>query len=75
MKQASALIAEVMGLRDDIKAALGARIQYLKVEGDNQIVIDAIKGLAHAPWKIQTLTQDIRVMLSNFHHISFTHIY
>jgi len=47
VEQASILVAEVMTLRDEMKAALEAQIQYLQVEGDNQIVIHTFKGIVH----------------------------
>jgi len=31
--------------------------------GDNQVLIQALKGEAHTPWKIQTLIADIKIYL------------
>ena len=64
-----------MTLRNGIKAALDADINYLEVEVDKQILNNTIKGFTHAPWQIQTLIQHIKLMILRFQHISFTHIY
>jgi len=53
-----------MALRDGMTAALEAQIQYLQVEGDNQIVINALKGIIHIPWEIHTLIQDVKSVIS-----------
>ena len=46
IEYASVLVAKATTLWDDTKVALGTHIQYLEVEGDNQIAKDAINGLS-----------------------------
>ena len=58
-----------MALRDGMKATLEAQIQYLQVEDDNQIMINALKGIVHIPWEIHTLIQDVKSMISQFQSI------
>ena len=64
-----------MALRDGMTAALEAQIQYLQVEGDNQIVINALKGIIHIPWEIHTLIQDVKPIIPQFRSIYFTHVF
>ena len=40
-------------MRDDIKAALEVGYQYIQIDGDNLIVIQAGQGVIHIPWRIQ----------------------
>ena len=62
-------------MRDGIQAALATGYHHLIVEGDNNIVIQAIQGQIHIPWQIQTLIRDIHNMLSPSVHCLFHHIY
>ena len=62
-------------MRDGIKAVLATGSRKLLVEGDNKIVIQAIKGQIHTPWQIQTLIQDIRNMIPPYVDCLFQHIY
>uniref|UniRef100_A0A7C9DFJ2 RNase H type-1 domain-containing protein n=1 Tax=Opuntia streptacantha TaxID=393608 RepID=A0A7C9DFJ2_OPUST len=75
LEDAPILVAEATAMRDGIKAALATGSRKLLVEGDNKIVIQAIKGQIHTPWQIQTLIQDIRNMIPPYVDCLFQHIY
>ena len=75
MKHASVIVAEATSMRDGISAALNAGFRKILVEGDNQIVINAIQKQMHTPWQIAPLLEDIRNMITRCESISFTHIY
>jgi len=62
-------------MRDGLQAALALGCHNLIVEGDNQIVIQAIQGKIHIPWQIQTLIRDIHNMLPSTVHCLFQHTY
>ena len=53
-------MAESHALRDGIEAALNAGYSTLDIEGDNSIVIAAVKGDIGVPWRIKTVIYDIR---------------
>ena len=75
MEDAPILVVEATAVRDRIKAALATGSRKLLVEGDNKIVIQAIKGQIHTPWQIQTLVHDILNMIPPYVHCLFQHIY
>ena len=75
MYDALILVTEATTLRDGLKAALDAGMMYLHIEGDNRMVIQAIKGKIHIPWRIQMLVHDSRTMLSSFTSPTIQHIF
>ena len=72
---ASILVAEATAMRNGIKAAVRLGFKNIHVEGNNQILIRAIKDQIEAPWQIQTLVQDIKTYLQECHNIIITHIF
>ena len=44
------LLFEATTLRDGLKAVLDPGYKHLHIEGDNRIVIDAVKGDIRIPW-------------------------
>jgi len=59
LEHASILVAEAMAMRDGINAALQAGFRRLEVEGDNQVVLNAVQKAIHPPWQIASLLEDI----------------
>ena len=49
----SILIAEAMGLRRDIREALKLGICNIQVEGDSNIIIQALNDKSGTPWQIE----------------------
>ena len=49
MFEAPILVSEATALRHGIKAAKDAGVKYIHIEGDNQMVIQAVKGGIHTP--------------------------
>ena len=58
-----------------IFAALQAGYRKIQVEGDNQIVIQAVQKQTHIPWQIAPILQDIWNLLSSCASVSFQHTY
>ena len=54
---------------------LQVRFKNIHVEGDNKILIQAIKDQIAAPWQIQTLLQDIKTYLQECNSVIITHIF
>ena len=48
-------MGESRALRDGMEAALNAGYSTLEVEGDNSLVIAAVKGEIWVPWRIKTV--------------------
>ena len=59
MEHPSIFVAEATTMRDAIQAALQAGFRRFEVEGDNQIVIKAMKVQINTPWQISPILQDI----------------
>ena len=64
---APVLVAEATTMHDRIRAALQTTYNYLVVEANNSITIQAVQDHIHSPLQIQTLLQD--VISSNLHCI------
>jgi len=64
------LMSETTALRDGLKTALNAGYKHLHIEGDNRIVIQAVKDDIRISWRIQMLIHDIRAMsyVATLHH-------
>jgi len=75
LAQAPILVAEATAVRDGLKYALEAGYRHIEVEGDNQVVLNAIQGRITSPWKISTLIEDIKNLSAGCEDISFKHIY
>jgi len=60
------LVAEAVALRDGLQAAFDTGLPHLQIEGDNRIVIQAVKSEIRTPWRTHILAQDIRNLLSQF---------
>ena len=75
MFRAPILVAEATALCDGLKAATDVGFKQIQVEGDNQIVIQAVQGDIHIPSRTQKLVLDIRVILACFSSVSMYHIF
>jgi len=75
LENAPILVAEATALRDGISTALQAGHCRLEVEGDNQIVIQAVQKQILPPWQIAPIIEDIWNMIPSCESISFSHIY
>ena len=52
-------MAEARALRDGLRLAIQAGFNNIVIEGDNKIVIHALKGKIHIPWQISNIIEDI----------------
>ena len=69
------MIAEVMGLRNGLLLALQQNISRILIEGDNMLVINAIKNIWKIPSKLDFLIRDIQQLMSKFTFCEIHHIY
>ena len=75
MYKAPILASKATTLRDGLKAAEDAGFKYIQIEGDNQIVIQAVQGAIRIPWRIQMSVLDIRDMLPFFTSAPIFHVF
>ena len=73
----SVIMAEARGLRDGVQAATMASYKDIIVEGDNQMIINALLGTISTPWKISNVIRDVRFLLQSSNNDKFQvqHIY
>jgi len=72
---ASVLMAGATTMRSGIKADVQARFTDIHIEGDNNILIQAVQGKIRTPWKIQVLVQDITTFFTQFNNIIINYIF
>uniref|UniRef100_A0A7C9A6W4 RNase H type-1 domain-containing protein n=1 Tax=Opuntia streptacantha TaxID=393608 RepID=A0A7C9A6W4_OPUST len=71
----SIIIAESRALRDGLQAALQLGLHQLDIEGDNAVVIGALRREIDVPWQIRTVIEDLQSMLQQIAHSQVMHIY
>jgi len=62
----TAIQAETLALKRSIEAARELRLRKIHIEGDSQILINALKGSLRYPWEIDILVTDIGFLLRSF---------
>ena len=62
-------------MRNGIRAASHLGYRKIHVEGDNQILIQAIQDQIATPWQIQSLVQNIKIYLASFTNVFINHIF
>jgi len=62
---ASVIMAEARALRDGLQAATVAGYKDIIVEGDNQMIINALLGTISTPWQISNALKDVRFLLKS----------
>ena len=75
LENAPILVAEATALRDGISTALRAGHSKIEVEGDNMIVIQAVRKQIPPPWQIHPIIEDIWNMIPYCEQILFSHVY
>ena len=64
------LIAEARALKDSVLLAVPAGYSMINIEGDNMIVIQALKGECNVSWQIAHIIDDVKVSLQHVIHVS-----
>ena len=62
-------------MRNGLRAAIHAGYTNIHLEGDNQVLIQAVQGRVQVPWEIQTLVEDILAYFQLCNHVSVSHIF
>jgi len=62
-------------MRDSIKVALDVGCRHLHIEGDNQLLIQAVQRSVRIPCHIHTLVQDVLSLFPCFSTVSTQHIH
>jgi len=71
----SVLVAEATAMRNGVQAAAKAGFTNIHIEGDNCILIQAVKEHVYVPWEIQVLVQDIHSFLQSFTNVVIHHVF
>ena len=71
----SSLIAEARALKDGVFLAVHARYSMISIEGDNLIVIQALKGKCKVPWQITHIIDNNKSSLHQITQVSIPHIF
>jgi len=59
----SSLVAEACELKDGVFLAVRAGYTKINNEGDNLLVIQALKGINRVPWQITSILEDIHAWI------------
>ena len=65
----SSLVAEARALKDGVLLVLRAGHTEIAIEGDNLIVIQALKGEGRIPWQISNIIKDIQLSIREDIHL------
>jgi len=57
------IMAEARALRDGVQATTVAGYKDIIVEGDNQLIINALLGTISTPWQISNVLRDVRFLI------------
>jgi len=68
-------MAESRALRDGMEATLNTRYSTLDVEGDNSLLIVAVKGEIGMPWRIKIVINDIQQLFKQASNSKLLHVY
>ena len=71
----SVLVAEATTMRNGLRVAIHAGYTNIHLEGDNQILIQAVQRRIQVPWEIQTLVEDILAYFQMCNHVRVNHIF
>ena len=66
---------EAIVIRDKLHKEVSGGFQSIIVEGDNVMVIHALKGPISIPWQIKSIIRDISKYLSLMEQFKILHIY
>ena len=71
----SSLVAEARALKDEVSLAIQAGYSMISIEGDNMIVIQALKGNSNGPWQISHIIEDVKVCLNQDIRVFINHTF
>ena len=71
----SILVTEARALRDGLRIAIQASFNNVAIEGDNKIVIEALKRKIPIPWQIANVIEDIHIWQIQGIQLKVTHIF
>lgn len=75
IEKASNNIAKLEALKEGLKLSLKHGIQKLIIEGDSQIILNALRKLSTPNWCINSKLEMVFPLLYLFEEIRFQHIY
>lgn len=55
--------------------AIDLGFKNIIIEGDNKIIIDALRGVSFVPWQVLPLIRDVRMYLQKFHEVQIQHVF
>ena len=66
---------EGRALRDEANVAIQAGLNKIIIEGDNRIMIQALKGNIYIPWQISHIIADVCAYLNHDTQFFINHIF
>ena len=73
--ETSIIVAKARELKNGVIAAIQADYRNIIIEGDYDIVIQALKGTFHTPWQIAMIIEDVRLWLEKTNCTVINHIF
>lgn len=73
--RSSIIIAEATALHQGLRLALFLGLQNIIIEGDNLLVIKAIKNAWSTPWKIANIIANCKILLTHFANYEIRHVF
>ena len=72
---ASFLVVEATVMRNGVQVAVQAWYRSIVLEGDNQVLIKALRREVGIPCEIQTITEDRKMYLNSYNQVYIQHIF
>ncbi|XP_057865969.2 uncharacterized protein LOC131073536 [Cryptomeria japonica] len=64
-----------MALLGGVRFATSIGIKHLEIEGDLQIIVEAVSGRSAVGWKVDPILRDARMLLANLNGFTIRHIF
>jgi len=71
----SILVAKAQALKDGVYLAVQASYKEISTEGDNPVVIQALKGINQVPWQIATIIKDVCIWINQGLQVTINHTF
>nr|XP_028960713.1 uncharacterized protein LOC114825849 [Malus domestica] len=75
MVSVSINVPEALALREALIWATRRGWNYVEVDGDSKLVIDAVRGFCDVPWNLRSIIEAIRWCVGFSHDIKWRHIF
>ncbi|XP_068343057.1 uncharacterized protein [Pyrus communis] len=66
---------ECIALHDGLRLVASRGFKRIIVEGDSKLVIEAVRGSYHVPWRLRTILANIPWLANSFEDISWKYVF